>query len=455
MEKGCDRAGTGVGVRTGGLTVGLAFLAACAAHDGASIPSIGVAPTNRNGAEARFTIKVPKKRARRHKFKRPGYVSAYTKSLQLTIAPAAGGRAVISKAVDVTPTSAGCANVSGNTLCSFTENLPPGSYVVSVEAYDGLGGAGNLLSAAQRVPFTALAGRTNSVALTLSGVPRTLVAVGPEPAVRTFDSGMRLYGAAQQPFTLAAKDSDGEAIVGPGAPQLSVALKSGSGWVLATPSPNSPTTANLKPPNVNGSTARIELDAAYDDSTCALASAVCETSFSITNDIQTMFVSDVGNGEKRSISIYTPVSATTPTATISNGLTAPTALGTDASLDLFVLDGEQVLEYAPPYTSVSRFARSPSPPQTLRLRCRLVRTDISHWPTQSVERHTAYGCMRLHIPGRRLRSPETTPTACSSMQTTICSSQATPRCGTHRLQTRFWSISRRTAAQRRHRFRVV
>jgi hypothetical protein len=350
MKQGCGRIGTSVGVRTGGLTVSLALLAACAGHDGGAIPNSGGAPTQRRNAEARFTIKVPKKRPRRHRIKRPGYVSTYTNSLKLTIVPAAGGAAVVSKTVNVTPSSVGCATVSGSTMCSFVESLPPGSYVVSVEAYDGLGGAGNLLSAAQRVPFTALAGNANTVALTLSGVAHTLVAQGPAPAVRVFDSGMRLYGAGSQPFTLTAKDSDGESIVGPGAPRLSASLKSGSGWTLATPSPQAPTVANLTPPNVNGSAATFEVDAAYDDDTCALGTAVCQTSFAVTNDIQTMFVEDAANGFPPAISIYTPVSATSPTATISNGLTAPIALGIDASLDLFVLDGTNVLEYEPPYT---------------------------------------------------------------------------------------------------------
>ncbi len=96
------------------------------------------------------------------------------------------------------------------------------------------------------------------------------------------------------------------------------------------------------------------MTAAYSDGTCSTSGAVCSMTFSVTNVVQTLFVS---NSTGNSITVYAGPYGT-PTATVTNGVNAPQGIATDAAGDLFVAENSisYAAIYAPPYTGSPSYA---------------------------------------------------------------------------------------------------
>jgi sugar lactone lactonase YvrE len=131
---------------------------------------------------------------------------------------------------------------------------------------------------------------------------------------------------------------------------------SGSGWSAAAPTATAPNTIAITPPGTNGAGATFALTAAYADATCSQSGTVCSTTFTMTNDLQTLFVANQGY---RTVTAYLPPYTGTPT-TISSGSTTPYEIALDSANDLFVANDNggsppvlTLSKYAPPYTGVA------------------------------------------------------------------------------------------------------
>ncbi|MGD1067129.1 MAG: hypothetical protein ABR975_09975, partial [Vulcanimicrobiaceae bacterium] len=326
-----------------------ALLAGCAGGGGTAAPrtSASAQPASHDRGIARFTITIPKASAASTAARRgPRYISPATQSMTLAVTTDPGGTSVINETVALTPTATGCTSTLASTQCSLTITLAPGSYDATIATYDGANATGNELSAGQLVDFTIAQGQTNTVALVLSGIPASLLVSSDATAVHgAQNTGFTLYGGAAQKLLVEALDVDGNVIVGAGAPTFTVAAASGSGYTIANPTTTAPNLVTLTPPGTNGTVETFTLTAAYSDTTCQTSGAVCTANFAVTNDIQTLFVSGpLGVAE------FVPPSVTQASMTTS-GLSGPAGLAVGAGNTLWVADGNDVDEYAAPYTS--------------------------------------------------------------------------------------------------------
>lgn len=182
------------------------------------------------------------------------------------------------KTVDLTIGSNGCTSSLASTFCVLTLTLPAGHYLATVTTYDRTGGTGNVLSAAQAVPFIVLTGHANTIPLTLGGYPASIVATPLTPGyLQSSIGGLKLYGASSQQLLVEARDADDNTIVGAGAPRIGAT--SGSPALLgATPPPaNAPNTVTVQaiasgnPPVVTPGIVTLNLSATPPNDSGALA----------------------------------------------------------------------------------------------------------------------------------------------------------------------------------------
>jgi hypothetical protein len=331
--------------------MGTVLLAGCAGGGSTAAPRAAASaqPAGHTRGTARFTITIPKVSAATPAGRRgPRYISPATQSMTLAVTTDPGGASVIDETVALTPTATGCSSTLASTQCSLTVTLAAGSYDASIATYDGTNATGNELSAGQLVAFTIAQGQTNQVNLVLSGIPASLLVSSDALAVHgAQNTGFTLYGGSAQKLLVEALDADGNVIVGAGAPTFTLAAASGSGYTIANPTTSAPNVVSLTPPGTNGSVETFTLTAAYGDATCQTSGAVCTANFAVTNDIQTLFVSGpLGVAE------FVPPSQTQESLTMA-GLSGPAGLAVGAGNTLWVADGNDVDEYAPPYTGAS------------------------------------------------------------------------------------------------------
>lgn len=178
--------------------------------------------TRHGKTRVRLTIRIPRKQ--RHGGLEPRFVSPSTQSMTVNVTGTSGTQTPSGypKTVDLTANSGGCTSSLASTICELTLTLSAGHYLATVTTYDQTGGTGHVLSAAQAVPFTALVGHANTIALTLGGYPATIVATPVSPGfLQTSIGGLKLYGSFQpQQLLVQAEDADGNTIVGAGAPRI-------------------------------------------------------------------------------------------------------------------------------------------------------------------------------------------------------------------------------------------
>ncbi len=327
----------------------LTLATACGgAHGRSALPPGGTLQTT----SAVLRIAIPKTSATSATLRAPKYVSPATQSMGVLVTQHAGGATVLSEAVGLTPTSTGCTSTLTSTQCTLALPLGPGTYDMTLTTYDGVvasgAATGSELSAGQTIAFTIHAGQANTVAVTLSGIPASISVFSNANAVRgTLTSGFTQFTNAPQKFAVLASDADGNFIIGSGAPAFTIASSGGTGFSLANPAPASPNTFSLTGQGVPGRTETFTATASYGDSTCSIAGAVCTASFTVTNQMQTLFVSNF-NGN--SVTVY-PDPYAPPSVMIVNGVSQPTAIATDPSGNLFVgAWAGNALVFAPPYT---------------------------------------------------------------------------------------------------------
>jgi hypothetical protein len=325
------------------LLVSATMFAACSAQSG-SAPGVPSAPaaTHKKGTVV-VRIKIPKKRHDGGKGSR--YVSPATQSMTLAIT----GPTAVNETVALTAGSNGCVATVTTTACSLSLTLAAGAYTATISTFDAAGGTGHVLSSAQNVGFTVVAGTNNTVALTLSGaIARFAVLPADVFSTSNVAGGISLYGTAAHALLIEALDASGSAIVGAGAPTYTVAFNTGTFRpTLTQPSAAQPNRFTVQPPTgFQQGTATIGVTASFAGSTtngCALPAAVCTGSV----DVSMSDLVAVSNNNQ-TVTLYGQF-GTAPLATVATA-SAANAVAFDKTGNLFVATPTTVIEYAYPYT---------------------------------------------------------------------------------------------------------
>jgi hypothetical protein len=337
-------------LRRGAATLAaVAFLAGCGGQGSSAMPSMQQAGTpGAGGAGARIVVKIAKNKP--------------AGSLKFVVTPL-GGRPLPPVTLALSNTT--CPAVGTQPQCTLTMPLGPGAYTMSVASYASATPAGSANGPLQDVPFSVGAGRTATVAMILGATPASLAVAGANVAVHGSQSaGFTTYSTAAAPFAVVADDAAGNAIVGPGSPTFAETIN-GGGWNLGSAQQAAPSAFALVSSGTTGSSATVQVAAQYTDTTCEQPGAQCTASFTVTSDVQSLFVANCiarcnnksGNGAPGSVNVYAAPYTGAPQATISNGVVQPIALLTDANADLFVANAfggargtGSITIYAPPYT---------------------------------------------------------------------------------------------------------
>ena len=185
-------------------------------------------------------IRIPKKH-RHHRGAR--YISPATQSVTLAIS----GPTTVNQTANLTPTTTGCSSSLTGTFCTLTiPGLLPGSYTANVTTYDGTGGSGTELSAAQAIGFTIISGVNNFIGITLSGIPvATVVSPADSESAGSAYNQFSLQGQGAHKFIAFTLDAGGNVIAGAGAPTFTIGTPSGSLAGVST----SPSATTLTAPN--------------------------------------------------------------------------------------------------------------------------------------------------------------------------------------------------------------
>jgi len=258
------------------LALVLAFAGCAGSHGSSALPSMPTQAAKGSGTAA-FVIKIPAKTSATNV--RPQYVSPATQSMTIDIS----GPTEINETANLTIGSSGCASSLASVVCTLTiSGLQPGSYTATLTTYDQTGGTGNVLSAAQEIAFTIVAGQTNTISLTLSGVPvETIIAANDSFAQASGSGGYDLVGQGARTFIVESLDADDDIIAGPGAPTFTLSQTSGALGVTipSSTSSSAPNTFTITPPAAYSSaTATVSATPTFAGQTtngCAQTGASC------------------------------------------------------------------------------------------------------------------------------------------------------------------------------------
>ncbi len=278
----------------------------------------------------------------------PRFLSPATASLTIDVKTVSGGveAAGYPTTMPLSVSSSSCTSSQLTYSCQINApNLAAGvAYLATLTTSDA---SAAVLSQATTT-FTLTANTANVIGLTLAGVPAAIqVASASASVVGSAGSGLTLYGASAEPIAVNAVDADGDLIIGPGAPTFTVTPAASTGWTTATPAPATPNLVMISPPNVNRAAQSFTVTAT--SAGCSTAGAVCSTNVVIRNDIQTLFVMDSADAN---VEMYTlPLTGSSVATAMTNGISQPRAIVTDALGNLYVANGNDTITgYAPPYT---------------------------------------------------------------------------------------------------------
>jgi DNA-binding beta-propeller fold protein YncE len=232
--------------RVAALSITAAALSACGGggHGGA-IPakpsgSAQVATT------ARLLITVPNA-VSTASTRQAAYVSASTKSVTIDAKPHGSPTSVAGfpKLSNLAPTSPGCSAVAGGTQCILPILLLPGNFDITVTTFDATGGAGNSLSAAQTVPFNVVQAQTNTLSISLGGVPTSITVIPSGSLTGSVGAGFTLPANTTATATIEGLDADGNVILGSGAPVVGMTSGNTSQLTITGPTVPSPNVVTL------------------------------------------------------------------------------------------------------------------------------------------------------------------------------------------------------------------
>jgi hypothetical protein len=336
------------------------LLAGCGGRAGTST-SPSLPATSHARASLSLTITIPRGRtspasSRLH----PDYISASTQSLAISVAH--GSTNVLTQSVGLTVASnpQNCTASGGATTCTVLLGLAPGSFTGTFSTYDGPvvsnAASGNVLSQGQSVPITVTAGQTNTLSVTLDGVPASITVA---PASGSTISGTQSTGFVvpftAQPVAIEALDADGNVILGPGAPTFS-AQATAAAFTVTQPAQGTPNQITLAA--AIGGTGTLTVTATPPDGgfSCSAPGVVCSASVSLTH-AHTLFAAGSSG-----VSIFSSTDDVTWTLEQTNaqGVTFPVAIAAAPSGTLFLANNRQgpgqvansISVYGPPYSAV-------------------------------------------------------------------------------------------------------
>ncbi|MBV8490536.1 MAG: hypothetical protein JO199_08405 [Candidatus Eremiobacteraeota bacterium] len=206
------------------------FSTACSGSVG--IPS-GTPPAERSNANARhgiavrFAFKIPRRGSRAH------FVSPATQSVSVQVDAGAPTIFAISSSASY------CTTLGGALACTLVVPVSSsGVHTFTVYAYDRPNGTGNKLASAVQFPYTIPPSATSvTIPLTMDGIAAGLsIAPLSTPVWGNVASGFTIYGKQPVQFSVVATDADGNYIVGPGAPKISLLASAGAPVQIAQPS---------------------------------------------------------------------------------------------------------------------------------------------------------------------------------------------------------------------------
>ncbi|MBV8148450.1 MAG: hypothetical protein JO092_05105, partial [Candidatus Eremiobacteraeota bacterium] len=206
---------------------------------GTPLPSPGLAATSAAAGDARqlatLIVRIDFPKRKHHRYERGSEnISPSTKGMTIDFT----GPSKITETVGLTPSSPNCSTGASATRCTQRIRLQPcpkkgNCYTGSIATYDAVSCHGkrctiplgaHVLSANQDLAFAVVAGRPNSLYLTLDGIAAS-VALLPSASSTLIGNSVSGFSLSKcvttaQSVTLVAVDADGNDIVGPGAPTL-------------------------------------------------------------------------------------------------------------------------------------------------------------------------------------------------------------------------------------------
>ncbi|MGD1065627.1 MAG: beta-propeller fold lactonase family protein [Vulcanimicrobiaceae bacterium] len=226
------------------LSAVIAFGAAGCGGSGSGRPVTGgVTPTEKTGA-ARFVIDGAGASGTAAHSRSPRYISPATQSITINVTPQGSTTSVSGypQTANLTPTSSGCSSTLASTQCTLSLALPPGDYDATFTTFDQQNGAGNQLSAAQDVPFSIVAGTTNTITLTIGGIPTSVRIIADSPTTMAGDpvNGFTLPTGDTGYVTVLGVDADGNYILGVGAPTVALSSSDTSSYTVAASGSSAP-----------------------------------------------------------------------------------------------------------------------------------------------------------------------------------------------------------------------
>jgi DNA-binding beta-propeller fold protein YncE len=232
--------------RVAAAAIALCTMTACGGNAVAPAPARNVAPAS---IQTRLIITIPHAAsATSSAARRPAFLSSSTQSATLNVTLQGSSTSIsgFPQTDNLTPTSAGCTSTLASTQCALQLSLGPGSYDLTLTTYDQTGGAGNVLSSAQSVPFTVLEGQANVVTLTLGGVPASALIVSTATALAgSVTTGFSLTSSTPVTVLVFAVDADGNIIVGAGAPSVTLTSSAPAQLSVTEPTASTPNTVEL------------------------------------------------------------------------------------------------------------------------------------------------------------------------------------------------------------------
>jgi DNA-binding beta-propeller fold protein YncE len=234
------------------LCITAVLVGGCGGGAGPSSPPIE--PASHAKVNVTFAVNAPASKTAqlRTRGARPQYLSPATQSITLAIT----GPTSVTETQNLTVNSSGCTSSLASTICLLTVALAPctspvtNCYTASLTSYDQTGGTGNVLSAAQSIAFTVVANQSNTIGLTLSGLPaQTVISPTTTLTAQNVGGGLDLYAQGAHGFDVYSVDADGDIIVGSGAPTFTVTTNSNSmAATIGGPTSSSPNTFAITPP---------------------------------------------------------------------------------------------------------------------------------------------------------------------------------------------------------------
>lgn len=271
------------------------------------------------------------------------FISAATKSMALSFT----GPRTVADVVNLTPSDPRCSGAP--LVCTIAIDIAAGSYTAAASMYDqapvngAIPAGAKTLSTASGIPVSVKAGVANSLALTLDGVPASIVIGGLAPV--DFGSGF-----LSRAFPVTVYDAATEIIVGTYSTPIVITNSDTTGATAVT------TSGSDNPPahTLLGSSDTAALSysgQAIVPANITAAAGSISTSFLFEVYLPT-YVADYGNNAVKE----NPVGCGDPSCviTIGGGFLNPRGVATDANGNVYVADtGHATVKLIPPacYTS--------------------------------------------------------------------------------------------------------